>query len=86
MATGKNIPNRPGPLPGRQTEVPNAGDEFPAARDLKRAKDLPPSVRDRIREVDIQEDARGLRDTGDLGAPLGDHQESRRRGTHQEKE
>ena len=73
-----------GPLPGRQTEVPNAGDDFPAERDLKRAKDLPESVRDRIRETDIEEDARGLRQTGDLSAPMGDNQESRRRGTHQE--
>jgi hypothetical protein len=74
-----------GPLPGRQTEVPNAGDDFPAEHDLKRAKDLPQSVRDRLRETDIQEDARGLRSTGDLGAPEGANQESRGdRGSRQQ--
>ena len=73
-----------GQLPGRQTEQPNAGPDFPAEHDLKRAKDLPESIRDRIQEVDIEEDARGLRDTGDLSAPMGDNQEARRRGTHQE--
>ncbi len=78
--------SKPGPLPGRQTEVANAGEEFPAEHDLKRAKDLPQSVRERLREVDGGGTARGLGDTGDLGAPLGDNQESRRRGTHQEKE
>lgn len=85
---GKNIPNRPGPLPGRQTEVPNAGEDFPAEHDLKRAKHVPESIRDRIREVDIDEDREtpGLRDTGDLGGPMGDDQESRRRGTNQEKD
>lgn len=76
--------DRPGPGPGRQTEPPDAGGEFPAAHDLKRAKDLPQSVRERLREVDLPGDARGLRDTGDLGAPLGSSQESRTRGTHQE--
>ena len=74
-----------GPLPGRQTEVPKAGDEFPAERDLKRAKDLPESIRDRLRETDIEEDARGLRSTGDLGGPEGAAQESRGdRGSRQE--
>ncbi len=75
---------RPGRLPGRQTEVPNAGEEFPAEHDLSRAKHTPESIRQRLQETDIQEDARGLRDTGDLSAPMGDGQESRRRGTHQE--
>ena len=75
-----------GQLPGRQTEMPNAGDEFPAEHDLKRAKDLPESIRARLQETDIQEDARGLRDTGDLSAPMGDNQEARTRGTHQEKD
>ena len=73
-----------GPLPGRQTEQPNAGPDFPAEHDLQRAKHTPESIRDRIREVDIQEDARGLRQTGDLSAPMGDNQEARTRGTHQE--
>jgi hypothetical protein len=73
------------PLPGRQTEVPNAGADFPAEHDLKRAKDLPESVRDRLRETDIQKDARGLRDTGDLSGPEGDAQESRGdRGSRQD--
>ena len=74
---------KPGPLPGRQTEVGNAGEEFPAEHDLKRAKDLPQSVRERLREVDLDGPARGLGDTGDLHEPRGDNQESRRRGTHQ---
>ena len=74
-----------GPLPGRQTEVRKADRDFPAERDMKRAKDLPPSVRDRIRETDIEEDARGLRSTGDLGGPEGARQESRGdRGSRQE--
>ena len=73
-----------GPLPGRQTEQPNAGPDFPAEHDMKRAKDLPESVRARLQETDVQEDARGLRETGDLSAPMGDNQESRRRGTHQQ--
>lgn len=75
---------RPGRLPGRQTEQPKAGEEFPAERDLKRVKDLPQGARERLREVDVQEDAKGLRDTGDETGPRGDDQESRRRGTHQE--
>jgi hypothetical protein len=74
---------KPGNLPGRQTEVANASDGFPAAHDLKRAKDLPQSVRERLREVDGGGTARGLHDAGGLGAPTGDNQESRRRGTHQ---
>ena len=75
---------RPGRLPGRQTEVPNAGEDFPADHDLKRQKHTPESIRQRVQETDIREDARGLRDTGDLSAPMGDNQESRRRGTHQQ--
>lgn len=75
--------NKPGPLPGRQTEVANAGEDFPAEHDLQRAKDLPQSVRERLREVEGGVAARGLGDTGDLSAPSGDNQESRRRGTHQ---
>lgn len=74
-----------GPLPGRQTEVPKGGRDFPAERDLKRAKDMPQSLRDRLRETDIEEDARGLRSTGDLGGPEGANQESRGdRGSRQE--
>ena len=74
-----------GPLPGRQTEVPNAGDDFPAEHDLKRAKHQSQSVRQQVQETDIQEDARGLRDTGDLGGPEGANQESRgSRGSRQQ--
>ena len=40
-----------GRLPGRQTEVPNAGDDFPAEHDLKRAKEVPQSIRERIDET-----------------------------------
>jgi hypothetical protein len=82
---GSHDKSAQGPLPGRQTEVGKAGKDFPAEHDLKRAKDLPESVRDRIQEVDIEEDARGLRSTGDLGGPEGAHQESRGdRGSRQE--
>ncbi len=76
--------NKPGPLPGRQTEVANAGEDFPAEHDLQRAKELPQSVRERLREVDLDGQARGLGDTGDLSAPAGDNQESRGRGSHRE--
>ena len=75
---------RPGRLRGRQTEVPNAGDDFPAEHDLNRAKHMPESIRQRLQETDIREDARGLRDTGDLGGPEGAHQESRGRGSRQQ--
>lgn len=79
---------RPGALPGRQTEPRNAGEGFPAAHDLKRAKEVPQSIRERIREVDVREDAqggaRGLHDAGDLEGPRGDGQESRGRGSNQE--
>ncbi|HVG47782.1 MAG TPA: hypothetical protein VM899_06560 [Rubellimicrobium sp.] len=75
---------RPGRLPGRQTEVPNAGDDFPAEHDLKRAKHQPQGVRQQVQETDIEEDARGLRDTGDLGGPEGASQESRGRGSRQQ--
>lgn len=74
---------KPGQLPGRQTEVANAGHEFPAEHDLKRAKDVPQSVRERLREVDLSGKARGLGDTGDLHEPRGE-QESRGRGSHRE--
>ena len=74
-----------GQLPGWQTAMPNAGDERPAEHDLKRAEDLPGSVRARLQEPDMQEDARGLRDTGALSAPTGDNHDARTRGTHQEK-
>ena len=77
---------RPGNLPGRQTEQPNAGTDFPAERDLKRAKDLPQSVRERIDETGIRRETPGLKETGDLRAPLGDSQDSRGRGTTQEKD
>ncbi|MBP1806554.1 hypothetical protein [Rubellimicrobium aerolatum] len=83
MVGSNKSDTRQGTLPGRQTEPPNAGPEFPAEHDLKRAKDLPESVRERIREVDVTEDARGLRETGDLRGPRGDDQEARTRGTHQ---
>ncbi len=73
-----------GQLPGRQTEQPNAGDDFPAEHDLKRAKHQPQSVRQQVQETDIEEDARGLRDTGDLGGPEGANQESRGRGSRQQ--
>lgn len=73
-----------GSLPGRQTEVPNADDDFPARRDLRRADKLPESVRDRIQETDIAGTPRGLNDTGDLRGPMGNDQESRRRGSHQD--
>ena len=81
---GSHDKSQQGQLPGRQTEIPNAGDDFPAEHDLNRAKHTPESIRQRMQETDIQEDARGLRDTGDLSAPMGDNQESRRRGTHQQ--
>jgi hypothetical protein len=74
-----------GPLPGRQTEVPNAGDDFPAERDLSRAKHQPQSVRQQVQEAPIEGDARGLRDTGDLRGPEGANQESRgKRGSRQQ--
>lgn len=75
---------RPGRLPGRQTEVPNAGDDFPAEHDLSRAKHQSQGVRQQVQETDIEEDARGLRDTGDLGGPEGANQESRGRGSRQQ--
>ena len=74
-----------GPLPGRQTEQPNAGPEFPAERDLKRAKHESQRVRQQVQETDIQEDARGLRSTGDLSGPEGANQEARGdRGSRQQ--
>jgi len=77
---------RPGRLPGRQTEVPNAGDDFPAEHDLKRAKEVPQSIRERIDETGVRRETPGLKETGDLRAPLGDDQDSRGRGTTQEKD
>lgn len=74
-----------GQLPGRQTEQPNAGPDFPAEHDLKRAKQMSERVRQQLQETDIQEDARGLRDTGDLSGPEGANQESRgSRGSRQQ--
>ncbi|WP_210529451.1 hypothetical protein [Rubellimicrobium arenae] len=85
MVGSNNSDTRQGNLPGRQTEQPNAGPEFDARHDLDRQKHMPDSVRDRIQEVNRGGEARGLHDTGDLSAPMGDNQEARRRGTHQEK-
>ena len=82
---GSHHKSNQGPLPGRQTEQPNAGPDFPAEHDLKRAKDLPERVRQQVQEVDIEEDARGLRQTGDLSGPEGVNQESReKRGSRQQ--
>ncbi|TNC74169.1 hypothetical protein [Rubellimicrobium roseum] len=75
-----------GPLPGRQTEVPNAGPGFPAEHDLKRAKEVPQSIRERIDETGVTRETPGLKETGDLRGPLGDNQDSRGRGTTQEKD
>lgn len=75
-----------GPLPGRQTEQPNAGKDFPAEHDLKRAKEVPQSIRERIDETGLSRRTPGLKETGDLRGPLGDDQDSRGRGTVQEKD
>ncbi len=75
-----------GSLPGRQTEQPNAGDDVRAEHDLKRAKDVPQSIRERIQETGVTRETPGLKQTGDLRAPLGDDQDSRGRGTTQEKD
>jgi hypothetical protein len=83
---GSHNKSNTGPLPGRQTEVPNAGPEFPAEHDLKRAKEVPQSIRERIDETGLSRETPGLKQTGDLRGPLGDDQDSRGRGTVQEKD
>jgi hypothetical protein len=82
---GSHGKSNDGPLPGRQTEQPNAGPDFPAEHDLSRAKHESQRVRQQVQEVDIEEDARGLRQTGDLSGPEGASQESRgTRGSRQQ--
>jgi hypothetical protein len=82
---GSHNKSNDGPLPGRQTEQPNAGPDFPAEHDLHRAKHESQRVRQQVQEVDIEEDARGLRQTGDLSGPEGVNQESReKRGSRQQ--
>lgn len=74
-----------GQLPGRQTEQPNAGPDFPAERDLSRAKHMTAQQRQQLQEGHIEGDARGLRSTGDLSGPEGAHQEARGdRGSRQQ--
>ena len=74
-----------GPLPGRQTEQPNAGPDFPAEHDLSRAKHQSSQMRQQVQEVHIEGDARGLRQTGDLSGPEGANQEARGdRGSRQQ--
>jgi hypothetical protein len=83
---GSHGKSNDGPLPGRQTEVPSSGDDARAEHDLKRAKQVPQSIRERIDETGLSRETPGLKQTGDLRAPLGDDQDSRGRGTVQEKD
>ena len=46
----------------------------------------PQSIRERIQETGVTRETPGLKQTGDLRAPLGDDQDSRGRGTTQEKD